>query len=164
MMYLYEVSQAMVDKKKSDHAKTQETNTMAKTKVKASPVAAVSSGAVTQETLNSSLEHMVEKMKVEIKKEMVSLRKSIDDDREKDEDKNDASRGGWMGAFNSLHMSFIEFTGAGGHEPESVPGRLYQATWSFVVLIVVASYTGKWPKRCWRPTVDLSLLCTQPRI
>jgi hypothetical protein len=55
------------------------------------------------------------------------------------EDSDDAE----AGFLTSFHKSWIEFTGAGGHECESPYAKFYQASWSFVVLIVVASYTAE---------------------
>jgi hypothetical protein len=46
------------------------------------------------------------------------------------------------GLFFSLYLSLTGFTGAGGHSPVTRAGRVYQISWSFVILVVVAGYTA----------------------
>ena len=42
----------------------------------------------------------------------------------------------------SIWMSGVEFTGAGGHTPRSMEGRIFQLIYTFSVVVVIAVYTA----------------------
>ena len=104
----------------------------------ASKDAGTSAGGLTQAALDSSLEKMQAMMMDKMKERLDALAEKIDKDREEDANEDEAT----AGVGSSLHKSWCEFTGAASHDADSTYGKIYQASWSFVVLIVVASYTG----------------------
>ena len=56
------------------------------------------------------------------------------------EGKNSECNG--MGLFKGVLLSWYHWTGAGGFSPVTTEGNIFLASWSFVILIMVASYTA----------------------